>query len=112
MTQEIQMQIFRPKPDPTPIEGEWLRKTSSNIGGVRYDVATQTLEVMFTAGTDVYAYLNVPPEVAAALQAAPSIGSYFHAKIKNKYCFKKRKAETAPRTAPGGENDLPPTPAA
>lgn len=61
---------------------------SSNLVSVGYDDKTFTLEVEFKHG-GVYQYENVPADVHAALLAAPSVGSYFSAKVKNTYPFTK-----------------------
>lgn len=54
---------------------------SSNIISVGYDPSAKTLEIEFNSG--VYQYFQVPQSVADELLAAPSVGKYFHANIKN-----------------------------
>lgn len=54
---------------------------------VGYDPEKQVLEVEFTSG--VYQYSGVPQETADALMAAPSVGKYFHANIRNNYTASK-----------------------
>ena len=49
---------------------------SSVIRRFRYDAVGQRLTVTFTSGA-VYAYLDVPPKVAAALDQAESQGRLF-----------------------------------
>jgi hypothetical protein len=63
----------------TPVE-------SSNLRSVGYDPATQTLEIEFHSG-GVYQYVGVPPSVYQDLLAAPSLGSYFQAAIRNQYAY-------------------------
>jgi hypothetical protein len=60
--------------------------TSSNISSVGYDKATQVLEIEFKGGS-VYQYFDVPETIYNGLLAASSVGSYFHAHIKNVYQF-------------------------
>lgn len=60
---------------------------SSQIHGLGYDAATQTLAIRFKnrttgAPTSLYHYANVPAEEFTALREAASIGSYFGKHIK------------------------------
>lgn len=59
---------------------------SSVIRRFRYDAADRRLTVTFTSGA-VYAYLDVPPEVAAELEAAESKGRVFGETIRDRYAF-------------------------
>lgn len=69
-----------PETIPTPMEMKSVN--SSNISGVNFEAGT--LFVGFKSGT-LWAYLNVPQAVYDALCAAPSIGQYFAANIKDQY---------------------------
>jgi hypothetical protein len=60
-----------------PLKSSWLSSAS-------YDDETQTLTLTTQAG-DEYTLDGVPPEVAAALQAAPSPGQFFARQLKGKY---------------------------
>ena len=57
---------------------------SSNIQSMDYNILTGNLEITFLNGS-TYVYENVPTEVWAALQTAPSKGSYFFKAIRNIY---------------------------
>ena len=59
---------------------------SSVIRRFRYDAVGQRLTVTFTSGA-VYAYLDVPPEVAAALDQADSQGCMFGEAIRDRFAF-------------------------
>lgn len=61
---------------------------SSNINSTGHDPATNTMEVEFKDGS-VYTYHDVPKDVHEGLIGAKSIGSHFHANVKNKYKFSK-----------------------
>lgn len=54
---------------------------SSTIHSVGYEVATQTLRIVFRSGA-VYEYYFVPEEVYVGLLRAPSHGTYFAAHIR------------------------------
>ena len=56
--------------------------SSSNLGAVGYDAASQILRVAFIT-TGLYEYSGVPASVHAGLMSASSHGSYFDAHIKN-----------------------------
>ena len=62
--------------------------SSSDIAGIGYDAATQTLEIEFHA-TGVYRYFSVPAEIATTIQSAPSPGKYFLQNIKGKFAWEK-----------------------
>ena len=55
---------------------------STNIAAVGYDAEARLLVVEFKAGSR-YAYSDVPPEKAARLLAAPSVGHDFAQEIRN-----------------------------
>lgn len=61
---------------------------SSNILGLKYIVATKSLEVTFTSG-QVYRYDDVSEEVADQMFNAESVGKTFFATIKGKFNFTK-----------------------
>ena len=60
--------------------------TSSNVRSVGYDRATQTLEMEFHSG-GIYQYHGVSESEYRALVSAGSVGSYFHAHIKDRYPY-------------------------
>ena len=62
---------------------------SSNIKSIGYNPDNQVLEVEFTSGT-VYQYDDVPPELYADFESAPSVGRFFHQNIKSVYTGVKR----------------------
>lgn len=57
----------------TPVE-------SSAVAALGYDAASRTLFVRFREG-GLYAYLDVPREVARAFEAAPSKGGFFRDEV-------------------------------
>lgn len=59
---------------------------SSTVLSVGYDISSKDLELEFH-GSRLYLYHHVPPAVYEGLVKATSIGTYFNAKIKNKYPF-------------------------
>lgn len=73
---------------------------SSQIAGIGYDAASQTLAIQFKSGTRaVYHYANVTAEDFAAFKSAESIGSHFYKNIKpfpEKYPY--TRIESAPQT--------------
>jgi hypothetical protein len=61
---------------------------SSAIDFVRYEPVTAELTVTFNSGKR-YVYFEVPRGVSDALLAAPSIGVYFNAHIRDTYRFRR-----------------------
>ena len=59
---------------------------SENLKAVGYEDAQSWLVVNFRNGRN-YRYLNVPKSVFDSLLAAPSKGTYFNQRIKDKYQF-------------------------
>lgn len=57
--------------------------TSSQIKATGYDPASETMRVQFVKGDSVYEYGKVPASLYAAMIAAPSVGAFFAANIKN-----------------------------
>lgn len=66
-----------------------LTPESSQIHGYGYDPASQTLAVKFNSNHKevTYHYLQVPPTVAATLEAAPSKGVVIYKQIKPAFEF-------------------------
>ena len=60
------------------------RVNSSNIDSIGYDENSKVLEIEFKSG-GVYQYANVSKEIFVALMEASSHGSFFHARIKDKF---------------------------
>ncbi|HET7409793.1 MAG TPA: KTSC domain-containing protein [Paracoccaceae bacterium] len=58
---------------------------------VEYDAARRRLAIRFNHG-GWYTYLGVPARIAEGLVAAPSLGRYFHARIRDRFPFLKRRA--------------------
>lgn len=56
---------------------------SSNIAEIGHDAASNTLEVAFKSGA-IHRYSNVNVDEHKALINAKSVGSHFHAHIRNK----------------------------
>jgi hypothetical protein len=59
---------------------------SSVIRNWRYDQAERRLDILFVSGRR-YSYHQVPPSIAAEMQAAPSKGSYFNRHIRDHFPF-------------------------
>jgi hypothetical protein len=57
---------------------------SSTLVSVGYDSEKQVLEIEFRRNA-VYQYLAVPPGVHSQLMAAPSKGSFFDQRIREKF---------------------------
>lgn len=64
------------------------RVTSSAIASVGYDPESAILEVEFH-DTGIYRYHGVPPDVHAALLAAPSVGTYLTTHIKGRFRYER-----------------------
>ena len=58
--------------------------SSSNLCSVGYDPASKTLEIEFHSG-GIYQYTGVAETSYRQLMAAPSLGKFFHAHIKDVY---------------------------
>ena len=59
---------------------------SSVIAKIDYEPEHARLTVTFTTGR-IYRYFLVPPNVAAAFQAALSKGTFFNTHIRDRYTF-------------------------
>ncbi len=70
----------------TPVTG------SSQVAAFAYDAAQRVLSVKFHSTRAVYHYQNVPPETAAAFEAADSKGKFIGSEIKGKFTFTKVEA--------------------
>lgn len=62
--------------------------SSSNLKSVGYDPTQQMLEIEFQNG-GVYQYFGVPPEVYRELLDAPSHGSFFVARIRGAFSYRR-----------------------
>ncbi|MGK3122194.1 KTSC domain-containing protein [Pseudomonas corrugata] len=60
--------------------------SSSNIASIGYELETYTLQVEFNNGS-IYDYYDVPEDMYTALISAGSVGSFFHANIRNTYSY-------------------------
>jgi len=60
---------------------------STVIRQILYDLTARRLVLIFRSGRR-YAYSGVPPEVYAALKAAPSRGAYFNEWIRDRYPYR------------------------
>jgi len=58
-----------------------IDSASSQVAAFGYDAATRTLRVRFRKG-GTWEYADVPPEKFAAMQDAPSVGSFLHWQVK------------------------------
>jgi KTSC domain len=65
---------------------ERIAVSSSNIKEAGYDMASNTLELLFSDGR-VYQYFDVPPAIYTDLINAPSAGKFFHASIRGSFRF-------------------------
>lgn len=63
---------------------EWTSLASSNLNAMRYDSASQVLQIRFTSGR-TYAYQQVPQDIADGLGQANSPGQYFNSNIKGMF---------------------------
>lgn len=61
---------------------------SQVIAGFSYDAPTRTLFIAFTSG-DLYAYLDVPPQIPPAFRDSPSKGRYFAANIRGRFAYRR-----------------------
>jgi len=61
---------------------------SQVIHASSYDKWSRTLFITFTSG-ELYAYLEVEPDVVEALRSAGSRGRYFAYNIRNRYPFQR-----------------------
>lgn len=66
--------------------------SSSNIKAVGYDPEQQKLHVQFRSGT-THCYDGVSAKEHEALLNADSIGTHFHANIRNNAAYKSSKVE-------------------
>lgn len=62
----------------------WTNANSSMIAAHNYDPDTKVLHIRFRGG-QVYSYADVPPDVAAGMSEADSVGRYYHQAIKDKF---------------------------
>ncbi|WP_375197276.1 KTSC domain-containing protein [Sphingobium sp.] len=51
-----------------------------------YDAAAHRLDVQFVSGK-CYSYFDVPEQLVAAMRRAPSKGSFFNRRIRDRYPF-------------------------
>jgi lysyl-tRNA synthetase class 2 len=70
---------------------------STVIAAFRYLASRRELEVTFRSGR-VYAYQDVPPQIAQAMKAAFSKGEFFNAHVRDRYAFERQSAPS--RTEP------------
>jgi hypothetical protein len=61
---------------------------SSAVSFLYYDEVAAELHVAFTGGRS-YVYYGVPRRVYDGLLAAPSVGAYFNAQIRDRYRFRR-----------------------
>jgi hypothetical protein len=54
---------------------------------IAYDASSQRLMVTFVTGR-TYVYEDVPPDVAAAFETAPSKRRFFNARIRDRYRYR------------------------
>lgn len=57
---------------------------SSNLKSIGYDCERLLLEIEFHGGS-IYEYQGVPEHIYSQLMEAPSMGSFFHKFIKDRY---------------------------
>jgi hypothetical protein len=61
---------------------------SSAIDHIHYEAVTAELTVTFNSGRR-YVYFGVPRKESEALIAAPSVGAYFNAHIRDNYRYRR-----------------------
>lgn len=59
--------------------------TSSNLAATGYDPVAHVLAVKFNGSDKVHHYRDVPAEVVAAMDEAPSVGSFFAKNVRDKF---------------------------
>lgn len=65
---------------------------STVIRQFRYEPEHNQLIIVFQSGRR-YAYFDVPPQIYAALRAAPSRGAFFNERIRDRYAFARLDAD-------------------
>lgn len=60
---------------------------SSALSHISYDAEMRALRAVFRESGKTYIYQNVPPDIYDALLAAPSLGVYFNAHIRDHFPF-------------------------
>ncbi len=81
---------------------EMLKVLSSNMEEAGYDESAGELHVKFKGNPDTYVYPGLPRETYEEMSASPSVGSFFHARVKlvvDKELVRRIKPET-PRSEP------------
>lgn len=64
------------------------RVHSSFIAAIGYDLTARTAVVEFKSGS-TYAYANVHPKTMRKWVNAPSLGRFFHQKVRNHYDYQR-----------------------
>ena len=67
---------------------ELIPVRSSNLSAVGYDPFEAVLTIAFHGGR-IYDYFCVPLPIYWGLMAAMSHGKFFHARIKNRYAYRR-----------------------
>ena len=67
---------------------EHVPVTSTSIASIGYHAESLTLEVEFTNG-GLYQYLGVPPKTYEEFLTAESKGTFYNARVKNDYPYRK-----------------------
>lgn len=85
VTNELDVPTTQPGDNETSDVVEFTDFTSSNIQPpLRYVISVSELHVTFKSG-DKWKYTGVSRELFDAMCASPSIGSFFHSRIKNTF---------------------------
>ncbi len=71
---------------------------STVIRSFRYLADRRALEITFRSGR-VYAYLDVPLDVAKAMRASGSKGEFFNAHVRDVFAFERRDVESRAQPA-------------
>ena len=82
---------------------------SSVIRAFDYDAQARRLRVTFVTGK-LYAYLDVPQDIADALRAARSKGEYFNIAIRDQFQFERLRSDRSIRadsTSAVGAKQIP-----
>ncbi len=77
--------------------GKWVRVISSNVKGIKYDKANQTLYVQFKgykgAADPIYAYYDVAIATARSMFNSSSMGGFVWAKLRDQYQYDRIKTK-------------------
>ncbi len=73
---------------------------SSNLAGWAFDSATGVMAIQFKSGTAPHLYRDVAPEIVEGFKAAPSVGKFFAAHIKDRHDHEAPDGTVTPASKP------------